>query len=115
MRTVDLAGHTPGHTGYLLGEGDATVLFWGDTVHSHSVQLRRPSVAAAADSDEHAAIGPSAKLSTSRRRIDGGWAPPICPSRAWGTFAATSTAIAGWRSRTHRSRHGPPSQMRRNT
>ncbi len=56
VRTVDLAGHTPGHTGYLLGEGDATVLFWGDTVHSHSVQLRRPSVAAAADSDEHAAI-----------------------------------------------------------
>jgi glyoxylase-like metal-dependent hydrolase (beta-lactamase superfamily II) len=56
VRTVDLAGHTPGHTGYLLGEGDATVLFWGDTVHSHSVQLRRPTVAAAADSDEHAAI-----------------------------------------------------------
>jgi len=56
VRTVDLAGHTPGHTGYLLGEGDATVLFWGDTVHSHSVQLRRPSVAAAADSDERAAI-----------------------------------------------------------
>jgi glyoxylase-like metal-dependent hydrolase (beta-lactamase superfamily II) len=56
VRTVDLAGHTPGHTGYLLGEGDATVLFWGDTVHSHSVQLQRPSVAAAADSDEHAAI-----------------------------------------------------------
>jgi glyoxylase-like metal-dependent hydrolase (beta-lactamase superfamily II) len=56
VRTVHLAGHTPGHTGYLLGEGDATVLFWGDTVHSHSVQLRRPSVATAADSDEPAAI-----------------------------------------------------------
>ena len=56
VRAVDLAGHTPGHTGYLLSEGDATVLFWGDTVHSPSVQLRRPSVSAAPDSDEHAAI-----------------------------------------------------------
>jgi glyoxylase-like metal-dependent hydrolase (beta-lactamase superfamily II) len=57
VRAVDLAGHTPGHTGYLLGEGDATVLFWGDTVHSHTVQLRRPSVTMAADSDEPAAVG----------------------------------------------------------
>ena len=56
VRPVNLAGHTPGHTGYLLGEGDATVLFWGDTVHSHTVQLRRPSVTMAADSDEPAAI-----------------------------------------------------------
>ena len=57
VRRVNLAGHTPGHTGYLLGEGEATVLFWGDTVHSHTVQLRRPSVTMAADSDEPAAIG----------------------------------------------------------
>jgi glyoxylase-like metal-dependent hydrolase (beta-lactamase superfamily II) len=56
VRPVNLAGHTPGHTGYLLGEDDATVLFWGDTVHSHTVQLRRPSVTMAADSDEPAAI-----------------------------------------------------------
>jgi glyoxylase-like metal-dependent hydrolase (beta-lactamase superfamily II) len=56
VRPVNLAGHTPGHTGYLLGESDATVLFWGDTVHSHTVQLRRPSVTMAADSDEPAAI-----------------------------------------------------------
>jgi glyoxylase-like metal-dependent hydrolase (beta-lactamase superfamily II) len=56
VRAVDLAGHTLGHTGYLLGEDDATVLFWGDTVHCHSVQLRRPSVTMAADSDEPAAI-----------------------------------------------------------
>jgi hypothetical protein len=32
------------------------VLFWGDTVHSHAVQARRPSVSTAADSDEAAAV-----------------------------------------------------------
>ena len=62
-RPVNLAGHTPGHTGYLLGEGDATVLFWGDTVHCHTVQLRRPSVTMAADSDELAAIAARRKAS----------------------------------------------------
>jgi glyoxylase-like metal-dependent hydrolase (beta-lactamase superfamily II) len=56
VRTVNLAGHTPGHTGYLLGDGDETVLFWGDIVHSHAVQLRLPYVSTAADSDETAAI-----------------------------------------------------------
>ena len=42
VRAVDLAGHSPGHTGYLLGEDDATVLFRAILVHSHTVQLRRP-------------------------------------------------------------------------
>jgi glyoxylase-like metal-dependent hydrolase (beta-lactamase superfamily II) len=59
---VNLGGHSPGHTGYLFGSADDTVLFWGDTVHSHAVQLRRPSVSTVADSDEGAAVA-------SRRRV----------------------------------------------
>jgi glyoxylase-like metal-dependent hydrolase (beta-lactamase superfamily II) len=62
VAAVNLAGHSPGHTGYLFGSADETVLFWGDTVHSHAVQLRRPSVSTAADSDEAAAVA-------SRRRV----------------------------------------------
>jgi glyoxylase-like metal-dependent hydrolase (beta-lactamase superfamily II) len=46
----------------LCGLGAQTVLFWGDTIHSHAVQLRRPDVAMAADSDEPRAVD-------SRRRI----------------------------------------------
>lgn len=57
VRAVNLAGHSPGHTGYLFGEGEETVLFWGDTVHCHSVQLRNPSVATGTDSDAAAAVG----------------------------------------------------------
>jgi len=56
VEAVNLAGHSPGHTGYLFGSADDTVLFWGDTVHSHAVQLRRLSVSTAADSDEAAAV-----------------------------------------------------------
>lgn len=57
VRAVNLAGHSPGHTGYLFGEGEETVLFWGDTVHCHSVQLRSPSVTTGQDSDAAAAVG----------------------------------------------------------
>jgi glyoxylase-like metal-dependent hydrolase (beta-lactamase superfamily II) len=62
VTTVNLNGHTPGHTGYLFGHGDQTVLFWGDTIHSHAVQLRRPFITIAYDSDEAAAVA-------SRRRV----------------------------------------------
>ncbi len=62
VKTIKLNGHTPGHTGYLFGHGDQTVLFWGDTIHSHAVQLRRPSITIAYDSDEAAAV-------VSRRKV----------------------------------------------
>jgi glyoxylase-like metal-dependent hydrolase (beta-lactamase superfamily II) len=65
VKTLDLNGHTPGHTGYLFGQGetgDRTVLFWGDTVHSHAVQLRRPSITIAYDSAEAGAV-------VSRRKV----------------------------------------------
>ncbi|MEU8171658.1 MBL fold metallo-hydrolase [Microbispora hainanensis] len=51
VTSVDLHGHTPGHTGYLVsGEGER-LLLWGDTMHSHTVQLRAPHVAMDIDSD----------------------------------------------------------------
>ena len=62
VKTLNLNGHTPGHTGYLFGRGDQTVLFWGDTIHSHAVQLRRPSITIAYDSAEVGAV-------VSRRKV----------------------------------------------
>ncbi|GAA5125447.1 MBL fold metallo-hydrolase [Pseudonocardia adelaidensis] len=48
---VDLHGHTPGHSGYLVGAEGEQLLLWGDTMHSHTVQLRAPHVAMDIDSD----------------------------------------------------------------
>ncbi|MFF5592071.1 MBL fold metallo-hydrolase [Streptomyces althioticus] len=62
VRAVDQRGHTAGHSGYLFGEGDEPVLFWGDTVHSHTVQLRCPHVSVAIDSDEAGAVGARARV-----------------------------------------------------
>jgi len=56
------AGHTPGHTGWLLeSEGDR-LLIWGDIVHLASVQVPRPDAALVFDVDQ--AMGRQ-----SRRRV----------------------------------------------
>jgi hypothetical protein len=113
---VNLRGHTPGRTSYLLGEGDDTILFWGDTVHSHAMQLRRPQVAVAIDSDEPGAV-------TARRKVldvasSNRWwvGAPTSRSQVSGISAAIRTATAGCRSPSHPSpntstrRHGRSSE-----
>ncbi|MEW2545332.1 MBL fold metallo-hydrolase [Streptomyces sp. NPDC047002] len=62
VRALDEHGHTAGHTGYLVGTGRDTVLFWGDTVHSHTVQLPYPDVSVAIDSDPARAVASRAEV-----------------------------------------------------
>ncbi|WP_118185845.1 MBL fold metallo-hydrolase [Paraburkholderia phosphatilytica] len=51
IQTVPLFGHTPGHTGFLLEDGSDSLLIWGDIVHFPHIQLARPDVTIAFDSD----------------------------------------------------------------
>ncbi len=53
-----LPGHTPGHTGYRIGD----LLIWGDIFHVPDIQSRRPEVGLMFDIDFDAAIA-------TRRRI----------------------------------------------
>jgi glyoxylase-like metal-dependent hydrolase (beta-lactamase superfamily II) len=50
-----LAGHTPGHTGWLVHSGNDGVLIWGDVVHLAAVQVPRPDAALVFDVDPDAA------------------------------------------------------------
>jgi glyoxylase-like metal-dependent hydrolase (beta-lactamase superfamily II) len=43
VRAVDLEGHTPGHSGYLVGSGAGSVLVIGDAMHSYVVSVRQPA------------------------------------------------------------------------
>lgn len=71
VTAVDLHGHTPGHTGYVLDAGGAQVLFWGDTMHSHTVQLPAPHVAMDIDSDRDTARASRTRILEEIRRE--GW------------------------------------------
>jgi len=64
IQAYPLPGHTPGHTGYLVGSGDTQLLVWGDIVHVPDVQVRRPEVAMAFDHD------PDGAIQTRRRVLD---------------------------------------------
>ncbi len=59
-----LPGHTPGHTGYLVGSGDASLLIWGDIFHVPDVQARRPEVGMVFDAN------PDGAIQTRRRALD---------------------------------------------
>ncbi len=55
-------GHTPGHSGYRIASGNASLLIWGDTIHVPEIQVPRPEVTIEFDTDPHAAAA-------SRKRV----------------------------------------------
>src|SRR5260370_25103840 len=62
IKTVSLSGHTPGHTGYEFSSKGQKILFWGDTIHAQSVQLKHPEVSVVFDIDPAAAVARRKKL-----------------------------------------------------
>ena len=51
VTAVHLPGHTPGHTGFRIASGDATMLIWGDVVHLPGLQFAQPVAGMAFDID----------------------------------------------------------------
>ncbi len=51
IQAMPLAGHTEGHTGYLLESQAQSLLVWGDIVHFPYIQIERPDVSIAFDQD----------------------------------------------------------------
>jgi glyoxylase-like metal-dependent hydrolase (beta-lactamase superfamily II) len=64
VRALPLPGHTPGHTGYVVGFGDNELLIWGDIVHLPEVQLARPEISVTLDSDRDAAVATRKRILT---------------------------------------------------
>ncbi len=55
LRALPLPGHTPGHSGLEVTDGDAHLLIWTDIVHIAPVQLARPDIGTGFDTDLDAA------------------------------------------------------------
>ena len=51
VKAVEIKGHTPGHSGYLIGSGSDTLLYVGDTVHHSVISVQEPDWTIAFDGD----------------------------------------------------------------
>ncbi|HKR75696.1 MAG TPA: MBL fold metallo-hydrolase [Rhodanobacter sp.] len=56
IRAVPLAGHTPGHTAYMVESKGQKMLVWGDVIHVPAVQFAQPQVAIHFDIDSPEAV-----------------------------------------------------------
>jgi len=51
VKAVEIRGHTPGHSGYLLASGADSLLYIGDTAHHYIVSVQEPDWTVAFDGD----------------------------------------------------------------
>ena len=51
VKAVDIKGHTPGHSGYRITSGSASLLYVGDSMHHFVVSVQRPQWTIAFDGD----------------------------------------------------------------
>ena len=61
VKAVELKGHTPGHSGYLIGSGKDSVLVFGDAMHSFLVSVNKPVWQVAFDGDSE--LGAATRVS----------------------------------------------------
>ena len=62
LTTVDMSGHTPGHTGFRIASGDEQLIVWGDLTGIAALQFTRPETGLVFDIDGEAS-------SQARRRV----------------------------------------------
>jgi glyoxylase-like metal-dependent hydrolase (beta-lactamase superfamily II) len=62
VTAVDIKGHTPGHSGYLISSGADSLLYVGDTVHHFVVSVQRPEWTIAWDGDSTTAAASRSEL-----------------------------------------------------
>ena len=51
VKAVEIKGHTPGHSGYQITSGSASILYVGDSMHHYIVSVQKPEWTIAFDTD----------------------------------------------------------------
>lgn len=64
VKAMAIKGHTPGHSGYLIGSGSDTLLYIGDAAHSSIISVQKPEWVNAFDGG-----GDTALAATSRQTL----------------------------------------------
>jgi len=71
MVAVDLAGHTPGHLGFLIASEENKLIVVGDMLHNGSIQFPRPDISIQYDSDPKKAA--EVRQKTMKRTAEENW------------------------------------------
>lgn len=71
IEAIAMPGHTPGHAGYLIGNGDNRLLLWGDVLHVSELQADDPGIAFVYDIDSELAY--DNRLAALVEAADHGW------------------------------------------
>lgn len=82
IEAIPLPGHTPGHTGYLVGAGADRLLLWGDVLHSVDFQSADPAVGVIYDIDQQLAY--ETRLTALNDAAENGWL--VCGGHLTGFF-----------------------------
>lgn len=73
VRSVDVKGHTPGHSAFRIGTGSSALLYIGDAMHHHLVSVQKPEWKISFDSNGDVGAASRAslleELATSNQRI----------------------------------------------
>jgi len=75
VKAVEIRGHTPGHSGYLITSGSSSLLYIGDAMHHSVVSVQKPEWTIAFDTDAATSQASRGELlarsAESRQRIYG--------------------------------------------
>lgn len=75
VKAQAIRGHTPGHSGYLIGSGESSLLYIGDSMHHYVISVQRPEWTIAFDGDaptaQQSRIDMIAQSAASGQRIYG--------------------------------------------
>ena len=97
ITAVDTAGHTPGHTSFVIASGSGRLFFQGDVSNVPDLFLRNPDWHVMFDSDPEQAVA-RAGASTTWRRPSRCSSPDITSrSPGWATSRRPAPAIASCR------------------
>ena len=62
VKAVEVKGHTPGHSAYLISSGTDSLLYIGDSMHHYVVSVQKPEWTISFDGDSATASASRAKL-----------------------------------------------------
>ncbi|ULQ46287.1 MBL fold metallo-hydrolase [Flagellatimonas centrodinii] len=71
VASLPVEGHTPGHSAYVIADGDQRLLYIGDTAHHHVISVQRPRWTIQFDGD--APVAEDSREALLARIADEGW------------------------------------------